>query len=103
MKPVYGLAECSVGLTFPPLERAPLVDRVRRDRLDAHGRAEPVDDGDPQALEFVACGMPLPGHEVRVVNDAGHELGEREEGRLQFKGPSATSGYYRNPEATGEL
>jgi 1-acyl-sn-glycerol-3-phosphate acyltransferase len=38
-----------------------------------------------------------------VVNEAGHELGEREEGRLQFRGPSATSGYYRNPEATREL
>jgi 1-acyl-sn-glycerol-3-phosphate acyltransferase len=30
-------------------------------------------------------------------------VGERVEGRLEFKGPSATGGYYRNPEATRRL
>ena len=29
MTPVYGLAECTVGLLFPPLDRGPRVDRVR--------------------------------------------------------------------------
>ena len=33
MTPVYGLAESSVGLAFPPLERGPLVDRVDRSAL----------------------------------------------------------------------
>ena len=31
------------------------------------------------------------------------ELPDRSEGQLQFRGPSATSGYYRNPEATKSL
>mgnify|MGYP003334206474 CR=1 FL=1 len=31
------------------------------------------------------------------------ELPERHEGHLEFRGPSATSGYYRNPEATKQL
>jgi 1-acyl-sn-glycerol-3-phosphate acyltransferase len=31
------------------------------------------------------------------------ELADRQEGRLQFRGPSATSGYYRNPEQTKQL
>ena len=38
-----------------------------------------------------------------MVDAAGRELGERQEGRLQFKGPSATSGYYRNPQETKKL
>ena len=33
----------------------------------------------------------------------GREAGERTEGRLFFRGPSATQGYYRNPEATKQL
>ena len=49
---------------------------------------------------FVGCGLPLPGHELRVVDAAGHEVAERQEGRLQFRGPSATSGYFRDAEAT---
>jgi 1-acyl-sn-glycerol-3-phosphate acyltransferase len=31
------------------------------------------------------------------------ELPDRQEGQLQFRGPSSTSGYYRNPEATKTL
>src|SRR5919202_5135571 len=31
MSPVYGLAENSVGLTFPPLGRGPLVERIDRE------------------------------------------------------------------------
>ena len=33
MAPVYGLAECSVGLAFQPLGRKPVIDRVNRDQL----------------------------------------------------------------------
>ena len=54
-------------------------------------------------LEFVSCGRPLPGHQVRIVDEQERELPDRQEGRLQFKGPSATSGYYRNPAQTREL
>jgi 1-acyl-sn-glycerol-3-phosphate acyltransferase len=103
LAPVYGLAECSVGLTFPPRGRPPQIDRVRREPLIASGLAEPAGEEEPSALEFVACGIPLPGHEVRIVNETGHELGEREEGRLEFRGPSATLGYYRNKEQTRRL
>src|SRR5450830_515789 len=103
MAPVYGLAESSVGLAFPPLGRLPVIDRVNRDRLSAHGVAEPAKRGDSRPLEIVACGQPLPGHEIRIVDEAGYELGERREGRLEFRGPSTTRGYFRNETKTHEL
>jgi len=103
LAPVYGLAESSVGLAFPPLGRGPLVDRIRRDEFVHTGHAVPAADDDPAALRFVACGQPLPGHQIRLVDATGFEVGEREEGRLEFKGPSATSGYFRNPEETARL
>ena len=103
MAPVYGLAECAVGLTFPPPGRAPLYDRVEREALMRTGRARPAAPDDANALEFAGCGRPLPGHHVRLVDSAGYEVGEREEGRLEFRGPSATSGYYRNLEETRKL
>ncbi len=101
--PVYGLAEACVGLLFPPLGRAALVDAVQREPFSQQHRALPAAPGDASALRFVACGRPLPGHSIRIVDDAGHELGERVEGRLEFKGPSATSGYFRNPQQTQAL
>ena len=45
----------------------------------------------------------MPGHQLRIVDETGLEVGERVEGRLEFKGPSATSGYYHNPEETKRL
>jgi hypothetical protein len=103
MMPVYGLAENSVGLTFPPLGRGPLIDRIQRDALMHKGQALPAAADDPTALQFAACGTPLDGHQVRIVDPASLELPERQEGHLQFRGPSATSGYFRNPEATAQL
>ncbi|HTT12566.1 MAG TPA: AMP-binding protein [Burkholderiaceae bacterium] len=103
MTPVYGLAEASVGLLFPPLNRGPLIDRIRRDALAREGRAIPSTAGDATAQRFVACGRPLPGHPVRIVDERGNEVGERVEGRLEFKGPSATRGYFRNPAETARL
>jgi acyl carrier protein len=103
LTPVYGLAECTVGLTFPPPDRGPVVDRIQRDTFARSGRAEPAPEDDPRPLQIVSCGAPIPGHPIRIVDAAGRELGEREEGVLQFRGPSSTSGYHRDPDATRAL
>ncbi|HEY0783660.1 MAG TPA: AMP-binding protein, partial [Thermoanaerobaculia bacterium] len=103
MAPVYGLAECSLALAFPPLGRGPVVDRVQRTPFERSGQATAASADDPETLQFVACGFPLAGHELRIVDSAGRELPERRQGRLLFRGPSATAGYYRNPEATRRL
>ena len=103
MGPVYGLAENSVGLAFPPMGRKPIIDRVKRSSLSRDGNADPADPEDETALSFVACGRPIQRHEVRIVDDAGREVPERVEGRLQFRGPSATAGYFRNEEKNQTL
>lgn len=103
MAPVYGLAECSVGLAFPPPGRPPWIDRIDRAALTRRGEAAPVAADDAAALELPACGRALPGHEIRIVDDLGRELGDRQEGRLQFRGPSATRGYHRSPDKTAAL
>lgn len=103
MAPVYGLAENCVALTFPEEPREPVIDYVERDRFQKDGEAKPVSRDDGTALRFVSCGKAIPNHEIRMVDDDGNELGERQEGNLQFTGPSATRGYYRNDEKTEEL
>jgi acyl carrier protein len=103
LMPVYGLAECSVALSFPPLARGPLVDTVERETLMREGRAVPVTTEDASALRVVSCGHPLPGHQIRIVDGTGREVGDRVEGRLEFQGPSTTAGYFRSPELTRKL
>ena len=103
MSPVYGLAECSVGLAFTPPGEPWEVDLLDREIFSSSGDAELAREGDPSPLKVVCCGRAIPDHELRVVDAAGIELADRAEGSLQFRGPSATSGYYRNPEATKGL
>jgi 1-acyl-sn-glycerol-3-phosphate acyltransferase len=103
MTPVYGLAEATLGLTFPPPGRGPRLDRVKRQSLQRSGYAEPAPADDPTALRIVGCGRPIPGHQVRIVDALGYEVAERRVGRLQFRGPSATSGYFRDAAATRQL
>lgn len=103
MMPVYGLAESSVGLAFPPLSRGPVIDRIRRDNLMASGQATPAEGTEADVLQFVGCGGPLPRHQIRIVDSNDRELPDRQEGLLQFQGPSATSGYFRNPDKTSSL
>ncbi len=103
MFPVYGLAENSVGLAFPELHRPPRIDRIRREPFSNQGLAIPADAEEPSALRFVGCGHALAGHQIRIVDADGQELPQRRQGQLQFRGPSATRGYFHNPEATSEL
>lgn len=103
MAPVYGLAENSVGLAFPPPGRIPVIDRVERRSLAEQGIARPAAADDPAAAEFAGCGQPIPGNQIRIVDETGREAPERKQGRLEFKGPSATSGYLANREKTKAL
>jgi fatty-acyl-CoA synthase len=116
--PVYGLAEASLAVTIPPVGRGPRVDRLERSAFALEGRAipappptstaagstsNPPEANDANVISFVSAGQPIPRHEVRIVNDRGEDAGERVEGQLWFRGPSATQGYYRNELDTAAL
>ncbi len=100
MSPVYGLAECTVGVSFTTPGEPWRMDALDRGRFSRTGEAAPAPTADPAPLRVVGCGRVIEGHDLRVVDAAGLELPDRHEGHLQFRGPSATSGYYRNPAAT---
>lgn len=103
LAPAYGLAESVVGVSLTPLGRGPLIDSLQRAPFLRAGQAIPAQGEDPTAIAVVSCGKPLPGHQVRIVDESSRTLPERQVGRLEFSGPSSTPGYYRNPEATRTL
>jgi 1-acyl-sn-glycerol-3-phosphate acyltransferase len=103
LMPVYGLAESTLGLTFPPVGRGPLIDTIAREHFLTAGVARPAGPGDQMPLCVVSCGSALPGHSIRIVDPHGALRPERTQGRIEFQGPSATSGYFRNPRETARL
>lgn len=100
--PVYGLAENTVALATPPINREFRVDRIERDTFEKNKRAVPTDRA-KEYLEFASEGMAIPGHAIRIVNEDIQELAERMIGNVQFTGPSAMRGYYNRPEATAAV
>ncbi|MFI8420058.1 AMP-binding protein [Streptomyces sp. NPDC085479] len=92
MCPVYGMAEATLTVTFPPSVREPVVRWVDRDAL-ADGRFVPVAEG-PGARPLVGVGRPVPGVDVRICGDDG-PLPEGEAGEIEITGPPVMEGYYR--------
>ncbi len=103
LSPSYGLAESSVGVAITVPGTPWIADRLDRERFTRTGEAIEAAANEASPLIVIGCGTPIPGHDIRVVDTAGLELPDRQEGQLQFHGPSSTSGYYRNPEATKTL
>ncbi|MGC1659120.1 MAG: AMP-binding protein [Candidatus Acidiferrales bacterium] len=103
LMPVYGLAEASLAVSFPRLGAGYRVDRIERARFELKRRAVPAEQGDATALEFVGAGQPLSNMEIRIAGEDGRDAGQRQEGKLWFRSPSATSGYYRNAAATAAM
>ena len=103
MRPVYGLAEGSLCVTAPPPGRGPRIERLSREAFQNARAIEPAAADDPQPLTFVACGQPIPRHELRIVDAAAAARPPRVEGHVQFRGPSSMQGYFENPEATAAV
>ena len=103
--PCYGMAECSLAVSFSTVGGGAVVDRVDAETLALHGRAEPATSTDPSVKvnAFMNCGVPLPGYEVEIRDPEGRQLPDRRCGRIHLRGPSVMSGYFGNPEATREV
>ncbi len=102
--PCYGMAECSLAISFAELEEPIKVDTVNADHLADTNEAVPAshDTTGIRTRSFVDCGRLLPGYEIEVRDKDGHVLDDRQAGSIYLRGDSVMSGYYENPEATAE-
>ncbi len=61
---------------------------------------EDHDPGGPRANLLRAAGKPIPGVEVRIVDDAGNDVHDGEVGEIWVRTHQNLKGYWRNDEAT---
>ncbi|TXC84918.1 AMP-binding protein [Paraburkholderia azotifigens] len=102
LTPVYGLAENTLGLAFSEPGRGVRTDCISRVRLADSQRAAQAESPD-DVLELVSSGRALPGNQIRIVDAGRNEVPERAVGRIEFRSPSATRGYFQNPALTAQL
>lgn len=100
--PCYGMAECSLAVSFAPLGQGLEVDPIDADLLAKDKKALPISAVSEKArqAEFVNCGRPLPEYQVEIRNEFGELVPERHCGVIFLKGPSIMEGYANNPDAT---
>lgn len=96
----YGMAECVLAVSFAPLDLGLSVDHVDQGVMMSSGVARPVDPMAANAVTYADCGILLPGFELKIVDDEGREVAERQCGEILLKGPSVMSGYFRDEEST---
>ncbi len=101
--PCYGMAECSLAVSFSPLDQGVRLDAVDAELLATEGRAEPVKGTDGPAARFVDCGVPLEEYHVEIRDRDGCPLEERRIGQIFLRGPSVMSGYLGDEEATRDV
>ena len=98
MFPVYGLAEASLAVSFPPRGRELRSLVLDRGSLNFGEAARAAAPGAPGAVEFACEGRAIPHCELRVAGADDQPLPERHVGHIQIRGENVTRGYFEAPQ-----
>lgn len=98
--PCYGMAECTLAVSFTQLGRGIRFDQVDKETLSVGKKVRLLKD---KGKTLVRCGFPLPELQIEIRDHKGKPLPEGHCGLLYVKGPSIMLGYMGDPEATREV
>lgn len=107
---ISSLRVATTGATTIPVNliRAMHEDLAIDDVFSAYGLTESTgvvslcQKGDDFETIATTCGRPLPGTELRLVDDEGRDVGSGEAGEIWVRGFNVMQGYLDMPEATAE-
>ena len=102
MCPMFGLAEATLAVSLSRSDEPVAVEWVDREALEASGRITPATPHAPGSRGLVACGHPIPGHEVSIRDHNGDVVSVGAVGEICVRGPSVMLGYWRDADATAE-
>ncbi len=98
MFPVYGLAEASLAVSFPPVGRPYRAICVDRHRMGVGAAPPRVEHTSRDAMELMAVGSAIPYCEVSLVDDADQAVAPGHVGHILIRGENVTRGYFEDPE-----
>ena len=96
---MYGLAEASLAVSFPPVGAPLRTITLNRHRMNAGNPVELVSDADRDAVRLVCEGQAIPYCRVRIADDGDRELPAERIGHVHMTGENVTRGYYEDPQA----
>ncbi len=99
MFPVYGLAEASLAVSFPPVGRPYKAIQLNRHKLGIGEKAEVLAHASRDALGLVSVGTVIPLCELRIAGNDDAALEDGRIGHIHIRGGNVTAGYFEEPEA----
>ncbi|WP_030685862.1 SDR family NAD(P)-dependent oxidoreductase [Streptomyces sp. NRRL B-1347] len=103
MRPAWGMSETCSGVTYTQQHRDDrAAGTVAIDPASLTGTVRHVAPDDKEAVVLSTVGSPIPGVQLRIVDDSGRELPEERLGELRIRGVTLMHGYFANEEANRE-
>ena len=100
MYTVYGMAEATLAVSFPPAGDEYTVHLLKPGNLSIGSKVEDCTDESEDVVKLVDEGYPVHAMKIRVCDDDDNLVPEDTVGNIQIYGDSVTSGYYNNEAAT---
>lgn len=98
---VYGMAEASVAVSFPPAGEDFVSIKLDRESISIGQTVKEVGySEDVKSVCLVDVGYPVKECSIRICDENSNEIADDIVGYIQIKGKNVTSGYYNNKEAT---
>jgi acyl-CoA synthetase (AMP-forming)/AMP-acid ligase II len=94
VRPVYGLAESTLTVTFSSGTK---VDSVDAAALEIDGKTVQPRPDSRRVRRFVNVGRPIYSQQVAILGPDDRPLAERCVGEVAVRGPSVMKGYFRRP------
>ena len=101
MFPVYGLAEASLAVAFPPINE--MMKSISVDRFSLGVGEKVILSNGENSIKCVDEGYPVMHCDIKVCDKNGKELKNDVVGYIKIKGENVTKGFYENPKETKEV
>ena len=102
MFPVYGLAEATLGVSFPKTGEKFRYINLDREALKNNNTCE-ESDVEKNSIPYVMHGKALRNCEYKIVDDAGKSLPEKIIGNIKIRGANVTKEIYQDKNTTNEI
>lgn len=96
---VYGLAEATLAVAFPPVGKPYRAVYVARHAMRLGDKVKLINSADPDGVGFAIEGAPVADMQIKITDEDNQPLPAFAIGLVQIRGPSVTRGYYMDDEA----
>lgn len=96
----YAMAENVYAITQSPVGEEPRRDSISRRIFESEHRAAPAQG--PDSMDLVSNGPVIGGVELKITDEDGRSVEERQAGSILIRGASLFSGYFERADLTRE-